>query len=220
MEDLSKTHAVPLKEWIEDGLVFKFWGDNVDKMMGVRDPRADHRGEMVHMFSMIVGLSRTPAPELSHQGRVSSLDELPSEDFLPTLSDIKACKINLVDIISRKITHHISGLTCFSKIVPKHILHRYSQEMACKSEVFALDALMKNECVHRDMVDILQAYDEYLGEGYTRRVVSGGDYLTCERQRGAQLSTVCGATASERLALLEPVNEDWHCLMTFLTVSR
>lgn len=178
MEDLSRTHAVPLEKWIQEGSVFKFWGDNVDKMMGVRDPRADHRGGMVHMFSMIVGLSRTPAPELSHQGRVSSLDQVPSEDFLPTLSDIKAC---------------------FSKVVPKHILHRYSQEMARKSEVFALDAL---------------------GEGYTRRVVSGGDYLTCERQRGAQLSTVCGATVSERLALLEPVNEDWHCLLTFLTVSR
>ena len=38
--------------------------------------------------------------------------------------------------------------------------------MASKSNTFALDALMKNECEHRDMVDILQAYHDYLGDGF------------------------------------------------------
>jgi len=221
MNDLSMTHTVPLTKWIQDDSVIKFWGDNVDTQMNVRDLRADNQGGMMHNFSMIVGRSRTPAPELSHKGHISSLDEVTPSDFLPTIIDLQLCKSALVKIISRKITKHITGLTRFSKIVPKHILHKYSREMARKSEVFALDIMKKNECLHIDMVDILKAYQAYLGEGYdeSRRVVSGGDYLTCERQRGAQLSTVCGATVSERLGVLEPVNEDWHCLVTFLNVS-
>ena len=196
-------------------------GQCVDKKKGVRDLRADHQGEMVHMFSMIVGRSRTPAPELSHQGKVSSLDKVPEIDFLPSLNDVEQCKSNLVKIISCKITQHIAGLTCVSKIVPKHILHKYSWEMSCKSEVFALDALMKNECKHKDMVDIMLAYQNYLGEEYneTHRVACGRDYVTCERQRGAKLSRVCGATVRERLNLLEPMSEDWHCLVVVLAVS-
>ena len=124
----------------------------------MRDQRADNQGRMVNMFSMIVGRSRTLAPELSYKGHVSSLDEVSPDDFFPTLSDIQICKSALVKIVSRKITQHLTGLTHFSKIVPKHILHRYSREMACKSEVFALNAVMKNECVHKDMVDILKTY--------------------------------------------------------------
>ncbi len=65
MDELSLSHTVPLKKWLEEGAVFKFWGDNVDKQ---RDLRADNKGEMVHMFSILVGCSRTPAPELPYSG--------------------------------------------------------------------------------------------------------------------------------------------------------
>ena len=217
MDDLSEIHAAPLNKWIEEGAIFKFWGDNLDMKKNVRDLRANNQGDMVHMFSMVVGRSRITA----HQGQVSSLDEASPDDFLPTHLDIELCKSALVKIVCRTLTKHIAGLTKFSKVVPKHILYRYSREMALKSDVFPLDALMNNECEHRDMVDILQAYHDYLGEGFdeTRKVRSGGDYLTVERQRGAQLSRACGATVKERLGVLEPVAEDWHCLGIFLTVS-
>lgn len=177
MEELSHAHGVPLKKWIEDGEI--------------------HQGKMLDMFTMIVGRSRTPAPELSHEGQVSSLDEVPADFFIPNSSDIERAKANLVTLVARKLTRHITGLVRFAKVVPKHILHVYSKEMAEKSEVFALDVL---------------------GEGYdeVRRVACGGDQLTCERQVGAQRHMMCGNTFVERLGLLEPVTEDWHCLVSLL----
>ena len=63
------------------------------------------------MFSLIAGRSRAPAPELSHCGAVSSM--------------------NLVKIVSRKLTRHISGLVRFAKVVglppplPVGLLHLY-----------------------------------------------------------------------------------------------
>ena len=93
--------------------------------------------------------------------------------------------------------------------------------MASKSEVIVVDVLMKNEAKHSDMIDIMSRMQEYLGKNYPsdRRVPSGGDQLTCERQVGAQRHTMCGNTAQERLGILEPVTEDWHCLVCFLSVS-
>ena len=60
--------------------------------------------------------------------------------------------------------------------------------MSQKSEVYALDVLLKNEAKHADMVDIMRTIQGYLGEEYDgkRRVVSGGDQLTFEQQVGAQ----------------------------------
>ena len=47
MDKVSKMHSVPLKKWIEDGVVFKFWGDNVDKTRKVHDLRSDNQGKML-----------------------------------------------------------------------------------------------------------------------------------------------------------------------------
>lgn len=221
MDELSHCHTVPLKKWLEEGVVFKFWGDNVDKKRHVRDLRSDNMGEMMHMFSIITGRSRTPAPTLSHSGRdLSVLNGILADSFLPSSSDVSAIKKNLVDIISRILTQYIAGLTPLAKIVPKHILHRYSREMSERSEVYALDVLMKNEAKHDDMIAIMRVLQGYLGKDYSdkRIVACGGDQLTCERQVGAQKLTRCANTATERLELLEPVCEDWHCLVTLLRV--
>ena len=205
MDDLSETHTVPLKKWIEEKVLFKFWGDSVDKQCWVCDLRSDNSGEMVHMFSILVGRSRTPALELPHGlSNPSPLDGLCSGYFLPSSDDVRAVKENLVRIISRILTKYISGLTPLAKNVPQHILHHYSREMSQKSEVYALDVLLKNEAKHADMVDIMRTIQGYLGEEYDgkRRVVSGGDQLTCEQQVGAQRLTSCADTLAERLELL------------------
>ena len=93
--------------------------------------------------------------------------------------------------------------------------------MSEKSEVVVLDVLMKNENCSSDMVEIMQTMQGYLGQDYPNdhRVVSGGDHLTCECQLGAQRHMMDGDTTRERLELLEPVCEDWHCLVCMLGVS-
>ena len=222
MEQVSTMHSIPLKKWIEDGEVIKFWGDNVDKQRKVRDVRSDHHGQMIHMYSVLVGKSRTPAPELSHSGQLSMISQAPSEMFLPTCDDVNKVKSTLAILVSRVLTQYISGLAPFSKAIPKHIVHRYSTEMSKKSEVVVLDVLMKNETKHTDMIAIMNAMHEYLGSEYNvqRRVLSGGDLLTYERQVGSQKNMMCGDTPRERLALLEPVVEDWHCLVSLLEVRH
>ena len=90
--------------------------------------------------------------------------------------------------------------------------------MAQKSEVAVLDVLYKNEACHQDMLDIMRQLQAYVGRGYKGRVPSGGDLLTCERQRCAQQHVMDGDTPEERLEMLEPVVEDWHALMCLLQV--
>ena len=221
MDKLSKLHTIPVQKWIQEGTIFKLWGDNVDKQTKVRDYRSDHQGQFIHMFSVIAGCSRTPAPTLQFTGQLLSLSEFADEDFLPKPSDIAAVKSNMVVLVSRILTQYFTSLAPFSKVALKHIPHRYSFQMSQKSEVAVLDILMKNEAKHKDMVEIMEALQGYLGENYPddRCVLSGGDLMTCERELGAQKHVMCGNTRKERLGLLEPVVEDWHCLVTFITVS-
>lgn len=86
IEELSHAHSVPLQKWIDEGNVFKFWGDNVNVHRRVRDLRSDNQGGMLDMFSLIVGRSRIQAPALPHHGQVSSMAEVPEDFFLPATS--------------------------------------------------------------------------------------------------------------------------------------
>ena len=71
------------------------------------------------------------------------------------------------------------------------------------------------------MIDIMTTMQNYLGSDYCeeRRLLSGGDQLTCERQFGAQRHVMDGNTVRERLGILQPVTEDWHCMVCLLSVS-
>ena len=220
MDEVGKLHIVPIQDWIKADAVVKFIGDNVDKQRYVRDYRSDNQGQMLHMYSILVGRSRTPAPELQHTGTVSKLEEIPNDSFLPQSTDIQAVKANLVFLVSWILTEYIPAFTFLTKVVPKHILHQYSNKMAEKSEVVVLDVLMKNEMKHEDMLDIMRAMQDYLGESYPqeRRVASGGDHLTCERQRAAKKHHMDENTKKERLDILEPVIEDWHCQLCAIMV--
>jgi len=218
--EVSQIHEVPLQQWIKDDVIFKFWGDNVDKKRGVRDVRSDNQATMLHMYSLLVGRSRIPGIGLSRTGQVAKLSSLPSESFLPTQSDVNATKQNLVVLVSRILTRYMHSLFPLSKAIPQHITHKYTAQMSKKSEVVVLDVLMKNEAKSSDMIDIMKKMQQYLGEGYPkdRRVASGGDQLTCECQAGSQRHVMCGNTPEERLELLEPQCEDWHCMVCVLTV--
>ena len=169
------------------------------------------------MYSILVGCSRIPANHLSHTGCVATLSSLPAETFLPKACDICAVKANMVILVSRSITQYT--VTCYDH--PRMSPSTYSKEMRTKSEVVVLDVLMKNEAKHSDMIDIMHQMHEYLGQNYPsdRRIPSGRDQLTCERQVGAQHHTTDGDTVHERLGLLELVTEDWHCLVCLLSVS-
>ena len=211
-----------MAQWISEDVIFKFWGDNVDKKRGVKDVRSDHQKSLVHMYSILAGRSRTPASHLSHQGTVADLAGLPYTEFLPTQHDVECVTSNMVVIVSRILTEYISDLSPLSKAVTKHIPHKYSTEMSKKSEVVVLDVLMKNEAKHSDMIDILKTVVSYLGDDYSheKRVASGGDQLTTERQIGAQRHVMCGNKPEDRLDVLEPQTEDWHCLVVLLTVCN
>ena len=110
MDELSKLHVFPLKKWIENGSVIKYIGDNLDKQKRVRDYRSDHQGDLLHMYSLCVCRSRTPAPELAHTGQISKLTEIPNEVFLPQSKDVRAIKGNLVILVSRILVQYFPAV--------------------------------------------------------------------------------------------------------------
>ena len=168
--------------------------------------------------------SGAPRPGPPHRGPSlpsGKLLLLLSSTVLPTADDVCQIKKNLVVLVSRILCRYIKCLSSFSSAVLAHIPHAHSELMARKSETIVLDVVAKNEAKHGDMLDIMQILQGYLGEAFPahQKVISGGDQLNCERQVCARRHMMDGNTPRDRLALLEPVCEDWHCLTCSLGVS-
>ena len=70
------------------------------------------------------------------------------------------------------------------------------------------------------MLDIMRTMQAYLRENFpqNRRVLSGGDHVTCERQINTKRHLMDGNTQKDRLDEFEPQPEDWHALRSFLGV--
>ena len=143
----------------------------------MRDIRSDHHSMMKHMFSILITKLRVTIPPV--------LSSEPQSSFLPSSSDVHAIASDLVIIFSRIICSYIKALAPLSKVVPEHIPHIYSKEMAQKSDVIVLSVLHKNETKNSDMLEIMKTTQSYLGD-FSSTVLSGGDQLTCERQRCSQ----------------------------------
>ena len=122
---------------------------------------------------------------------------------------------NLVIVVSHILCENIKDLSCVAKLVPQHIYNQCSSTMCKKSEVVVLHVLHKNEASNGDMLAIMKTQQTF----HNSTVLTGGDQLTCERQRCAKTHVMDGNTQEDRLDLLEPVVEDWHALQSFLGVS-
>ena len=217
VSEIGERHLIPLQRWLAAGECIQFIGDNVGKKKSVRDIRSDNQAKLHHMYSMIAVRARIPPPRVDRFTPVD-LEKVPILHFLPTSSDIQSLRRNLVILISRILCKYIKPLACISDVVPKHIIHNHTNDMGKKSDTVVLDVLHKNEAKHEDMLDIMKIQQSYLEPHLNVTRLSGGDQLTCERQRCAKRHIMDGDTAKERLDHLEPKIEDWHALQTFLMV--
>ena len=217
VDEISKHHLKPLSKWLQEGAYVKFVGDNVDKKQTVRDIRSDHHSTLHHMYSMLAIKARAIPPPPSSPFVQPKLTVFPAQTFLPTPSDVHQLKHNLTILVSCILCEHFTQFRPMSKHVPKHIYHTYSQEMSQQSDTVVIDVLHKNEAKHNDMLAIMTTMQSYLGE-HRDGVLSGGDQLTCERQRGSKRHVMDGDTPKDRLDVLHPVIEDWHALQCFLKV--
>ena len=216
VSEIGERHLIPLQRWLEAGEYVQIIADNVDKRKSVRDVRSDSQAKLHHMNSMIAVKARIPPPTVDRFTPIV-LEKIAISTFLPSISDIQSLRRNLVILISRILCKYIKGLACILDVMPKHILHTHTDNMAKKSDTIVLDVLHKNEAKHDDMLDITRIQQSYLKPHLYVTGLSG-DQLMCERQRCVKRHIMDGDTAKERLAYLEPKIEDWHALQTFLMV--
>lgn len=134
IEDTGVSSNVPVETY---KLVF----DNIDKTVKPRYMRLESQTKSLHYVQLYAVKDRV---NLSHLSQVPPVvSDIDLSLILPSGDDNKAIIDNIVILIARIMTKHIPYFSeDFSRLVPSHILHEYSCEMAKKSEVVSYSSML------------------------------------------------------------------------------
>ena len=126
---------------------FKIVGDNIDKNVRRRHQRADRTTVSLHYFNAFAVGDRVDFSSFSEKKPDISFNESLVESLLPSKADLHELLANFKVLVSRILVEHLPLLSKLSSVVTKHITHKYSTEMALKSEVVSTIIFVCDICV-------------------------------------------------------------------------
>ncbi|KAL5016393.1 hypothetical protein ScPMuIL_005982 [Solemya velum] len=140
------------------------------------------------------------------------INNIPVDKFLPCERDIESLRDEYRILIQRMIC---SGFDFFGDLttdINHHIQHQYMTESGNKSKLIPLGVLDKDESRIADMVDIMDAYHQFVpgipGETSPMPTILYGDGLSCERANDAKNARLNSGNPWDRLEGLHPAIQE------------
>ena len=155
-------------ELTRQGKSFSIVLDNIDWEIRAHDVRENHQNTSEHAVASSLVFDRVSSEHLPDCGPQKDIKTVDPRIFLlrdDELSEI-ACHYRIY--AARIIVKVFPKLHFISVLLPKHIPHQYSEEMKLKSEVITMPVLMKDEKKYADCVDVMDTFEEWIREIYTK----------------------------------------------------
>ncbi|KAL5009102.1 hypothetical protein ScPMuIL_014683 [Solemya velum] len=197
---------------------YYFVGDNVDLVTNVRHISQVRRNQSKHLYQICAYKYRVTGNHLSNTGPIGDNSKEPFGNFIPNAEDQERLIDHFTIIVAWHWTSHIWLLSEFAKHLPKHTKHKHMREMQEKTRWYVnLGVVRKNEQYNDQMTDICEFMHKDVpghsvddANSHPVNTLSGGDYLTFEKHKQAQLGKLNSRTPSKRLERLIAKMEEFH----------
>ena len=95
----------------------------------------DRRGKDHHWFHMVAVQDRVVTGDISITQPLALVKDLELHTFLPTIEDCIRLNDEFITLTARVLTERMTAWKCLQDCVDTHIPHKFSKEMAMKSEI-------------------------------------------------------------------------------------
>lgn len=112
----------------------QFIGDNVDHTQKASHETMERKKQEHHWFHLMAVKDGVVAQDLPMKSPVD-IRKLPLQTILPSVEDCHNLHTELTVLAVRVLVTHLTSFKAFSDLNPQHIDHKYSIEMANKSEI-------------------------------------------------------------------------------------
>eukprot|EP00118_Oscarella_pearsei_P022311 m.255200 g.255200 ORF g.255200 m.255200 type:complete len:434 (+) comp40393_c0_seq14:1813-3114(+) len=220
MDEICATYDQQLLSWksaVQDSLVptfdYQLVGDNLD--LEISPHLSTLKSKKQYWFNVMAVKHRVLGNDLFNEEPRRSISEFDAFDCFPTLKEHSDMREQFIFLVERVLVERFKVFEPLKRETTRYIRHQYSDLAGTATEQIPLGLILKNENVASEMVDIMKDLKKYVPEGH--QVFFGGDQLTSERGRNAQLAMPLGSER-QRLRYLICKSEDWHAEVAFLAV--
>ncbi|XP_028414794.1 uncharacterized protein LOC114537881 [Dendronephthya gigantea] len=207
---------------------YKLVGDNIDTMIHARiQTQKLHENRSIHWTQQYGILNRVNEPSLDRSRPQKPLQEIQLIKLLPGKYVQENLKTRWAALVARVICKYLGKFKHLKRALVYHIQHKYSKEMADKSETCCLGIQFANSNVASEMVQLLQTnHERYVpaikcedGNIILEQVPLHGYQLFEERSRNAKWSMQDGDTEWDRLDGIETEFADWHAKLNLYMIE-
>ena len=110
-------------------------GDNVDIRQKPSHQTLERRGKDHYWFHMVAVKDRVVVEDISVTQPSTMVKDLELHTFLPTIDDCIKLNNKLIFLIARVLADRLAAWKCLQDCVPTQIPHKFSKEMAMKSDI-------------------------------------------------------------------------------------
>ena len=122
----------------------------------------------LHLFASNIIKNRVNFFNLPNDTPLRDVKSLPRETFLPNYHELKQYTSTTKVLIGRLFIEYFPKFSIFKNCIPKHIPHKFSDEMAKQSMIISLPIINANEASYADCVKILRTYEDWISEMYIK----------------------------------------------------
>jgi len=140
----------------------KITGDNLDIYVRTNHITSENHSKDLHMFTSNIILSRIATTDLDNRAPQINSTEILPEDCLLNGHESHSLLTGYAVILGRLLADKFSSFSWMKRLLPQHLNHEYSWQMAQPSVVHPLPLLNKNETKYEECTDILDSYEKQL----------------------------------------------------------
>ncbi|CAH3179477.1 unnamed protein product, partial [Porites lobata] len=245
MDSLGSNLASVVKANVESGQDLRVVFDNLDFRILANIILRNHRNSDMHWIAHYVTFERVSSRHLDDSKPiVSDIKDFDNINYLMSKDELEWQRNDYIILVARVLLEFFPSLGPLRDVVPSHILHRYSSQMAGKSCVVGLPVVPFNQSKVGDVCQYLQWLEDFFSKVFTTqdespaadssasqnqhaassemvlekiRVPLAGDLLGRERVTSAKKTRLGCDSSVERFDNIVECPALWHAKQSFLS---
>ena len=153
---------------IKKGSVFRGTGDNWDLKILKGHMRKEVQNEDLHLFASNLIENRINFNHLPNDNPRGDIKDFRRHNFSLNVNEWKTYAECAKVIVGRIVLEFCPKFKFLRAVIPNHISHEYSLQMAQKSTIVSLPIINANESKYDDCVNILRTYEKWIAEIYVQ----------------------------------------------------
>ena len=137
--------------------------DNFDFKVLANIVLKNHRNSDFHWITHYLTFDRVPSAGLDDtKPLVADITTFSNSNYLLCKDELHLLRKEFIVLVSRVLVEFFPCLNPLKSILPEHIHHRFSTEMAKKSIIISLPIVPYNQSKHSDVVQYLEVLQDLL----------------------------------------------------------